>query len=121
MLKFKLTTGGTIMSLKTLTLVAGVIAGTFAIGNNANAQIVTTNGYVSPPVVTTSYYAPAVGWSYYSSPAYYSTPYVSSYYATPYYSSYYGSPYYGGYSYYGGYPYVRAGIGVGIGPRRWWR
>jgi len=104
------------MSLKTLTLIAGVIGGTFALGDTANAQItgVTTSGYTySPPVVTTSYYAPVTGWSYYSSPAYYSTPYVSPYYVTPYYSGYYSYPSYG-YSYY---PYS---TGVYVGPRRWW-
>lgn len=110
------------MSLKTLILIAGVIAGTLALGNTANAQItgVTTGGYsyspsvvTTPAVVTTSYYAPVAGWSYYSSPAYYSTPYMSPYAVTPYYSGYYNYPYYGGYSYY------RAGI-VGVGPRRWW-
>jgi len=106
------------MSLKTLSLIAGVIAGTFAFGDKAIAQItgVTTGGYTTPPaVVTTSYYAPVpvTGWSFYSSPAYYSTPYVSPYSVTPYYSYPYG-----GYSYYAGYPYYRAGVYAG--PRRWW-
>jgi hypothetical protein len=111
------------MSVKSLTLIAGIVAGTFAFGDRASAQVVgVTGGYTySPGVVTTSYYTPASSWSYYSSPAYYSTPYMSSYYAAPIYGGYYSTPYYGGYSssYYAGYPYYGSAYS-GVGARRWW-
>ena len=112
------------MSLKTLTVIAGVIAGMSAFGDRASAQVITTSagGYYTPGVVTESYYAPATSWSYYGSPAYYGTPYLSSAYSAPIYG-YPTYPYYGGYypAYYGGYPYYRSGLYTGIGPRRWWR
>jgi len=109
------------MSIKTMGLIAGMLAGTLAVGDRASAQIaVVGGGYTySPGVVTTSYYMPAPSVSYYSSPAYYSTPYVGSYYT----SGYYGYPYatgaYYSPSYYGAYPYYGGGAYIG-GPRRWW-
>jgi hypothetical protein len=110
------------MSLRAIIVVAGVIAGTFAINERASAQITgtSTGGYYTPGVVTTSYYTPATSWSYYGSPALYTTPYVSSYSVAPIYG-YPTYPYYGGYypRYYSGYPYYGSGVYVG-GPRRWW-
>jgi hypothetical protein len=107
------------MSFKSLALLAGMLAGTFAFGDRANAQIVTSGYTYAPGVVSTSYYVPASSWYY--TPGYYTTPYVSSYYTTPYYSSgYYNYPYYSGYypTYYGGYPYTSS---YSAWPRRWWR
>jgi len=106
------------MSFKTLVLIAGVVAGTFAFGDRASAQVITSGYTYTPGVVSTSYYVPASSWYY--TPSYYTAPYIYSPNLTPYYSSsYYNYPYYSGYysTSYGGYPYYGTGY---YAPRRWW-
>jgi len=96
------------MSIKTLTLMAAVIAGTLAFDGKAAAQVYYSSGYYTPGVVTTSYYAPAVGVGYsYPYTTYYGAPAYGTYYSTPYYGGAYTSAYYPGWR---------------VGPlgRRWW-
>lgn len=100
------------MSIKTLALLAAVVAGSVAFENRASAQVYYSSGYYSPGVVTSSYYAPAGGYVY-------ASPLVggyTSYYGGYPYASYYGYPAYGG-AYAGYYPGWRRGW---WGRRGWW-